>query len=138
MLGGLLGKGETFAALADDWERESRAHIQLPIAYFKAEEARNRDGEFRHWRYCRRDEKSRRLASLIDRENLVMVSCGRAATAQDYGTLRRRPRVRSRSWHSSYATAAEAEDVATNRLSPVLRRTYVSAQPRVVQNLKIG
>lgn len=73
MLGGLFGKAEAFARLADDWEKELRAKIPLPIKYFKTDEAANLDGEFRHWRYARRDEKVRRLSALIDRQDFLMI-----------------------------------------------------------------
>lgn len=72
-LGGLFGSAEAFASLSDRWDMELRARIPLSIGYFKAEEARNLDGEFRHWRYSRRDEKVRRLAAVLDRDDITMV-----------------------------------------------------------------
>jgi hypothetical protein len=73
MLGGLMASAEALATVADTWDRELRAHIPLPIGYFKAYEAQQLDGEFSHWRVEGRDQKVRRLASVVDRDNLVLV-----------------------------------------------------------------
>jgi hypothetical protein len=75
MLGGLFGRAQTLAVVADRWERELRARLPLPIGYFKADEARDLDGEFQHWRRKARDEKVRRLAAVIDRHDTLMVFC---------------------------------------------------------------
>ena len=76
MLGGLFGSAEAFASVADNWDRELRANVPLPIRYFKAYEASGLSGEFSHWQRRRRDEKVRRLASVIDRNDLVVVYGG--------------------------------------------------------------
>jgi hypothetical protein len=76
MLSGLFGEADRLARLADEWDRELRAHVPLPIGYFKCDEARDLDGEFKYWRKDGRDEKVRRLASLVDRDDLLMVFSG--------------------------------------------------------------
>lgn len=72
-LGGLFGAVDVLADVETKWERELRSRLPLPIAYFKADEARDLSGEFSWWRHEGRDEKVRRLASLIDRPDLLMV-----------------------------------------------------------------
>ena len=76
MLGGLFGSAEAMASLADRWDMELRSHVPLPIRYFKADEARSLSGEFQCWQADRRDEKVRRLAAVIDRDDLLMVYSG--------------------------------------------------------------
>jgi hypothetical protein len=76
MLGGLFGSAEALAAIADKWEMELRANLPLPIRYFKASEANSLSGEFNYWYPDRRDQKVRRLASVVDRDDVVMVYGG--------------------------------------------------------------
>ena len=73
VLAGLFGTAKTLAAVADVWDRELAAKIPLAIRYFKAYEARDLCGEFAHWRIERRDEKVRRLAAVIDRDDIVLI-----------------------------------------------------------------
>ena len=74
MLGGLFGTAEAMAIVADQWDRELRAHIPLPVRYFKAYEARSLSGEFADWRPEGRDQKVRRLASIVDRDDLLIMN----------------------------------------------------------------
>jgi hypothetical protein len=76
LVGGLLASAEALASLTDQWERELRAELPHRIAYFKASEAQNMRDEFAHWSRKGRDEKVRRLARLLDRDDLVMVYGG--------------------------------------------------------------
>jgi hypothetical protein len=73
MFGGLLGSAETLTMLSENWDKELRSRVPLPIRYFKADEARGLSGEFSDWREEARDEKVRRLAALVDRDDVTMV-----------------------------------------------------------------
>jgi hypothetical protein len=75
MLGGLLGSAEAHVAIAQRWDKELRAHLPLPIEYFKCSEARNLSGEFANWHPKRRDEKVVRLASVLDRDDVQVFFC---------------------------------------------------------------
>lgn len=72
-LGGVMGKAEVFAPIADEWDRELRATDPGRIAYFKADEACHLDGEFIHWRKTARDQKVRRMAKHLNRPELMVV-----------------------------------------------------------------
>lgn len=76
MFGGLLGTAEALSTFADDWDKELRAHIPLPIRYFKASEARSLKGEFNSWSRKNRDQKVSRLAAVVNRPDLSMILCG--------------------------------------------------------------
>ena len=73
VLAGLIGPAERLAEVADQWDRELFANIPGRIRYFKADEARHLSGEFSHWREEARDEKVRRLAAIIDRDDLMIL-----------------------------------------------------------------
>ncbi len=73
VLGGLMGSAEALADIADRWERELRSKVPLPIAYFKAAEARGMTGEFADWSRKSRDQKVLRLSSIIDRDDVFMI-----------------------------------------------------------------
>lgn len=75
ILGGLMAPADVLADIADEWDRELPARIPLPISYFKADEARKLSGEFQHWRTEARDEKVRRMASVVDRDDVAMLFC---------------------------------------------------------------
>lgn len=75
-VGGVFGTAEALADVAERWDRELRARLPLPIGYFKASEAAALKGEFLHWGRKARDQKVARLASVIDREDIVMLFGG--------------------------------------------------------------
>ncbi len=92
MLGGVLGTAEALAALSDDWDKELRSKVPLPIRYLKASEARSLSGEFADWSRKNRDRKLQRLAAVVNRPEINMIMCGvelapHAQYEQEFGQI---------------------------------------------------
>jgi hypothetical protein len=73
LLGGLFGTADAMASLADQWDRELRAHVPLPIGFFKSYEASHLTGQFLDWSEDGRNQKVLRLARLLNRDDLTVL-----------------------------------------------------------------
>jgi hypothetical protein len=70
---GLLSTAERWASFSDEWDRWLRA--DPCIRYFKMSEAAGLSGEFQYWREESRNEKVKRLASIIDKHQPTSIHC---------------------------------------------------------------
>jgi hypothetical protein len=74
VIAGLFGNAKLFADISDKWDMYLRASHPGQIQYFKMHDACGLTGAFNFWGEENRDLKVRQMASVIDRDDLVVMS----------------------------------------------------------------